>query len=324
MSAGGLTVQQQPITSTASQRFRQELAYSWRQVKRHRWMYAFLLPTLLYFIIFHYIPMYGIVIAFKDYSPFVGIADSPWVGLKHFERFFQSIFFSRLLRNTLFLNVYSLIFGFPLSIVLALMLNEVRSHLFRRTIQTVSYLPYFISTVVVVGMIVNFLSTSGLVNIIIKKTGALAKPFLSDPRWFRSVYVATGIWQNVGWGSVIYLAALASIDPQLYDAAMVDGAGRFQKIWHISLPSILPVIMILLLFNLGGLLSVGFEKVVLLYNPAVYETADVISTYVYRAGLLGQQLSFGTAVGLFNSIVNLVLLTLFNQLAKRFGQQSLW
>ncbi len=324
MSADDLTLRQQLKTSTSSERFRQELAYAWRQVKRHRWMYAFLLPTLLYFIIFHYVPMYGIVISFKDYSPFVGIADSPWVGLKHFERFFQSIFFFRLLRNTLLLNVYSLIFGFPLSIILALMLNEVRSSFFRRTSQTVSYLPYFISTVVVVGMIVNFLSTSGLVNIIIKEFWGQTTPFLSDPRWFRSVYVASGIWQNVGWGSIIYLAALAGIDPQLYDAAEVDGAGRFQKIRHISLPSILPVIMILLLFNLGSLLSVGFEKVVLLYNPAVYETGDVISTYVYRAGLLGQQFSFGTAVGLFNAIVNLVLLTVFNRLAKRFGQQSLW
>jgi putative aldouronate transport system permease protein len=297
------------------------LARIWQQ----RWLYLLVAPAIVYFLVFCYVPMYGLIIAFKDYSPFVGFWESRWVGLEHFRQFFSSIYFWRLLRNTVLLNLYGLIFGFPIPIILALLLNEVGNSTFKRIVQTCSYMPYFVSTVVVAGMIVNFLSpTTGIVNNVLKALGFEPIPFLTRPEWFRPVYVASGIWQGAGWGSIIYLAALAGIDPSLYDAAKVDGANRLQRMRYVSIPGIMPTIMVLLLLNLGSMLSVGFEKVFLLYNPRTYETADVFSTYVYRAGLIGQQWGFGTAVGLFNSVANLILLALFNYLARKAGQQSLW
>lgn len=297
------------------------LARIWQQ----RWLYLLVAPAIVYFLVFCYVPMYGLIIAFKDYSPFVGFWESRWVGLAHFRQFFSSIYFWRLLRNTVLLNFYGLIFGFPVPIILALLLNEVGNSTFKRIVQTCSYMPYFVSTVVVAGMIVNFLSpTTGIVNNVLKVLGFEPIPFLTRPEWFRPVYVASGIWQGAGWGSIIYLAALAGIDPSLYDAAKVDGANRLQRMRYVSIPGIMPTIMVLLLLNLGSMLSVGFEKVFLLYNPRTYETADVFSTYVYRAGLIGQQWGFGTAVGLFNSVANLILLALFNYLARKAGQQSLW
>ena len=301
----------------------------WRSLKgnivRHPWLYLMVLPAIVYYLIFAYAPMFGVVVAFKRFNAFTGIWDSPWVGLTHFETFFNSIYFARLIRNTLLLNVYGLLVGFPAPIILALMLNEIIHPKYKRAIQTLTYLPYFISTVVVTGIIINFLSPStGIVNFVIRSVGLQAIPFLNEPGWFRHVYVWSDVWQWIGWSSIIYLAALAAIDPTLYESASIDGAGRFAKMRFISIPGIMPVIMVILLLSLGSLMSVGFEKVYLLYNPSTYETADVISTYVYRAGLQGGRYDFGTAVGLFNSLVALVLLVTVNWLARRFNQQSLW
>jgi putative aldouronate transport system permease protein len=302
-----------------------EFAYAWKQIRRRPWLYAMVAPAVIYFLVFNYVPMYGTIIAFKDYQVFRGISASPWAGLEHFDRFYHSIFFWRLLRNTFLLSFFTILVGFPAPILLALALNEVNNGLYKRLTQTVTYFPHFISTVIVAGLVINLLSpTVGPVNAAIKALGFAPISFLNDPSWFRPVYVGSIVWQETGWGSIIYLAALAAIDPQLYDAAEVDGAGRFQKIRDVSLPGILPVIMVLLLLNLGYLLSVGFERVFLLYNPTTYQTADVYSTYVYRAGLLGQQFSYGTAIGLFNAIVSFVLLVVFNRIARRLGQQTLW
>jgi putative aldouronate transport system permease protein len=284
-----------------------------------------LAPTLLYFAVFNYVPMYGLIIAFKEYQPVQGIWASPWVGLAQFDRFFHSIYFWRLLQNTFLLNLYSLLVGFPAPILLALALNEIGRAHFKRAVQTVTYFPHFVSTVVVAGITINLLSpVAGPVNALLKDVGFTPISFLNEPGWFPPVYVGSAVWQNLGWNSIIYLAALATIDPQLYDAAAVDGASRLQRVRNVSLPGIMPVIVVLLLLNLGSLLSIGFERVFLLYNPSTYATADVYSTYVYRAGLLGQQFSFGAAVGLFNAFVNFVLLVLLNSMARRMGQQTLW
>jgi len=296
-----------------------------KALRRHYWLYLMVLPTVVYFTLFAYLPMGGVVIAFKRFNPFVGILKSPWVGFAHFTRFFSSIYFGRLVRNTVVLNLYNLAVGFPAPIILALLLNEVKRPWFKRLVQSITYLPYFISTVVITGIIINFLSpTVGVVNQIIRALGAEPIEFLNQPQWFRHVYVWTDVWQFVGWGSIIYLAALSGIDPTLYESAEIDGAGRLAKVWHISLPGILPTIMVILLLSLGYMLSIGFEKVFLLYNPNTYVTADVISTYVFRTGLQGAQYDFGTAVGLFNSVVNLILLATFNGIARRLRQESLW
>lgn len=288
-------------------------------------LYLFFLPVAAYYVVFHYAPMYGVVIAFKDFGPFLGIRNSPWVGLEHFASFFSSIYFMRLVRNTFLLSVYSVFFGFPIPILLALLLNEMSNVGLRSLIQSLSYVPHFVSTVVVAGLIVTFLAPStGVVNAGIRLLGGEPVDFMRDAKWFRFVYVASGVWQEMGWGSIIYFAGLSSIDPQLYEAAQMDGAGRLRKVWHISLPGILPIVITMLLLNLGRLMSVGFEKVFLLYNAATYETADVISTYVYRSGLVNQQYSFAAAVGLFNSVVTLALLTMFNTIARRTSEYSLW
>jgi putative aldouronate transport system permease protein len=299
---------------------------AWRaDIKRHYWLYLMVLPAIVYYLLFHYLPMGGLIIAFKRFNAFTGLFASPWVGLLHFQRFFNSIFFLRLLQNTFILNIYNLAIGFPAPIILALMLNEVRHAFFKRVVQTASYLPYFISTVVITGIIINFLSPStGVVNNALKAMGFQTINFLNLPQWFRHVYVWTDVWQFIGWGSIIYLAALTGIDPTLYESAEMDGAGRLARMWYISIPCIMPTIMVILLLSLGNLLTVGFEKVFLLYNPNTYATADVISTYVYRAGLQGGQYDFGTAVGLFNSVVNLVLLASFNWIAGRMRQETLW
>lgn len=293
---------------------------------RKGWLlYLFFLPVALYYIIFHYAPMYGVIIAFKDFGVFLGIRNSPWVGLKHFQDFFSSVYFVRLIRNTFLLSFQSVLFGFPVPIIFALLLNELADVHYRSVVQSLSYIPHFISTVVVAGLVISFLAPStGVVNETLRILGQKRIDFMRDPKWFRFVYVASGIWQEMGWGSIIYFAGLSSIDPQLYEAAQMDGAGRMRKIWHISLPGILPIIMTLLLLNLGRLMTVGFEKVFLLYNEATYETADVISTYVYRSGLVYQQYSFAAAVGLFNSVVTLILLTMFNTVARRVSEYSLW
>jgi len=312
------------VVSSAQGGRRSWIKTAWRELRFHRWMYLMVIPGVVYFSIFAYAPMFGLVIAFKRFNAFTGIWDSPWVGLGNFKRFFQSIYFMRLIRNTVLINLYSLAVGFPAPIILALLLNEVTRPMFKRTVQTLSYLPHFVSTVVVTSIIINLLSMYGPINTLIGRLGLKAIPFMNRPEWFRHIYVWSGVWQGVGWGSIIYLAGLAGIDPMLYESAGIDGAGRLAKMWYISIPGILPTIMVLLLLSLGSMLSLGFEKIYLLYSPNTYETADVISTYVYRAGLLGGDYSFGTAVGLFNAVINVVLLALFNWLAGRLQQQTLW
>ncbi|NSW91848.1 MAG: sugar ABC transporter permease [Firmicutes bacterium] len=288
-------------------------------------LYLFIIPSLIYFIVFHYAPMYGVQIAFKDFIASKGIWGSPWVGFEHFQRFFNSYYFWMLIKNTVGINLYSLAVGFPVPIILALMLNEAKDDLFKRTVQTVTYAPHFISTVVMVGMIIAFLSPStGIVNKLIKALGGEPIAFMQEPQWFKTIYVFSGVWQDAGWGSIIYLAALAGIDPQLHEAAIMDGATRIQRIWHINIPGILPTVVILLILRTGSIMNIGFEKVFLMQNPLNMDTSDVISTYVYRSGLIQSQYSFSAAVGLFNSIINFDLLVLINSIARRVSETSLW
>ncbi|WP_336786199.1 ABC transporter permease [Paenibacillus sp. MMO-177] len=293
-------------------------------MKRHWGVYLMALPVLAYYIIFHYGPMYGLQIAFKDFQPSDGIWGSAWVGFKHFESFFNGIYFWRLITNTILLNLYELLFGFPAAIILALLLNEIRKSSFKRIVQSISYLPHFISIVVVAGMMVDFLSRTGLVNQLLASFGIQPIDFLKEEGWFRFLYVSSGVWQGVGWGSIIYLAAISGIDPTLYEAARIDGAGRWRQTLNVTLPGIMPTIIILLILQMGNMMSVGSEKVLLLYNPLTYSTADVISTYVYRKGVLEASYSFTAAVGLFNSIISFILIVAANKISRRFSETKLW
>jgi len=268
--------------------------------------------------------MGGILIAFKNYKPTKGIWGSQWVGFKYFEQIFSSYFIVRLFRNTLLINVYDLLFGFPAPIILALLFNELTSTKFRRVVQTVTYLPHFISQVVICGIIVTFLSGDGLVNQILNMLGKESVIFLQNPRYFRTIYVGSGIWQNVGYGTILYLAALSNVDPQLLDAAAIDGCNRFMRVWHVTLPGITPTIIIMLILRIGNMMNVGFEKIILLYNPSTYETADVLSSFVYRYGLLEGNFSYSTAVGLLNSVINFTLLVAVNYISRRVSEISLW
>lgn len=296
-----------------------------RKVLRNWELYIFILPAIIYFIVFCYIPMYGVQIAFRDFSAAKGIWGSTWAGFRHFERFFHSYFFGEIIGNTVSISLYGLIVGFPLPIFLALGLNELKNGVFKKTVQTVTYAPYFISTVVMCGMIVAFLSpTTGIINKMIEILGGEAVSFLSQAKWFQSVYVWSGVWQGTGWGSIIYLAALAGVDPQLHEAAIIDGATRIQRIRHINIPCIVPTMIVLLILSAGGILSVGYEKVLLLQNALNSETSEVISTYVYKTGLINAQYSFSTAVGLFNAIVNFFILAIVNMIARRINGTSLW
>jgi putative aldouronate transport system permease protein len=291
---------------------------------KHKYVYLMAVPILAYYIIFCYIPMYGVSIAFQDFSVKLGYFKSPWVGFKYFKEFFNSYYFWRLLKNTLLLNIYDLICGFPAPIILALLLNEVKNKWFKSTVQTISYLPHFISMVVICGMILDFTATDGLINTILSYFGVTPSNLMVKPELFRTIYIGSGIWQGVGWGSIIYLAALAGIDPQLYEAATIDGAGRWRQLWSVTIPGIAPTIIILLILRLGSMMSVGFEKIILLYNPMTYETADVISTFVYRKGLIDSDYSYSTAVGLFNSAISFVLIILANKFSRKFSETSLW
>ncbi|TNJ62688.1 sugar ABC transporter permease [Paenibacillus hemerocallicola] len=284
-----------------------------------------ILPVLIYYVVFHYVPMYGIIIAFKKFQPLKGILGSSWVGFRYFEEFFTAPYFWRLLKNTLLLSFYSLVWGFPAPVIFALLLNEVRHKLYKRLVQTVSYLPHFISIVVIAGMVVSFTGLrEGIVNQALVLIGMEPINFMAEPGWFRTIFVGSGIWQGFGWGSIIYLAAIAGIDPQLYEAAEMDGAGRWTRMWHITIPSLIPTIVIMFIMQMGHLMDIGVEKVLLLSNPLTYETADVISTFVYRRGVLNQDYSFATAVGLFNNVINLILLISVNALSRRLSQSSLW
>lgn len=291
---------------------------------RNRTVYLMAVPVVAFFLVFYYAPMFGLVISFKRFTPALGILGSPWVGLKYFQSFFDSYFAVRIIRNTVLISVLSLVWGFPAPIILALLVNEVRMASFKRAVQSLTYLPHFISLVVVCGLLLEFSQSGGLFNDLRGLFGGDPIPFFQDPRYFRGFYVASGIWQEIGWGSIIYLAALSAIDPQLYEAATIDGANRFRQLRHITLPSIAPTIVVLLILRLGQLMTVGHEKIILLYNPSIYETADVIATFVYRKGLLDFSWSYGTAVGLFNSLINLGLVVMANAISRRVNDTSLW
>lgn len=295
-----------------------------RDFALNKYLYAMMIPVIGYFAVFHYAPMYGALIAFKDYSPAKGVMGSDWIGLANFKDFFTSYYFWRILKNTLLISFYTLIFGFPAPIMLALLLNEVRSRVFKSFAQTVSYMPYFISLVVICGIIVSFTNSDGVINNLFTWFGYDGKAMLQKPGLFRPIYVLSEIWQKIGWESIIYIAALTAIDQEQYEAARMDGASRLKQMWHITLPGILPTISIMFILRMGNMLNVGFEKIILLYNSVTYETADVISSFVYRKGLLEFSFSYSTAVGLFNSVVNLTLLIVANRVTRKLSESSLW
>jgi len=295
-----------------------------KSLNRDKLLWVMLLPGLIWYAVFLYAPMYGLVIAFKDFSPFKGILASKWVGLRWFNQFYNSQFFWQLIRNTLLLNIYNLIFGFPLPIVLAVMVTEVRNKYYKKITQTITYLPYFISQVIAVGILVNLFNMSGVVNQAVRFFGGEPINFMARPEWFRTLYVGSGIWQYTGWNSIIFIAALTGVDPELYEAAVVDGASKIKQIVHISIPTILPTIIIMLILNLGRILSVGYEKIIIMYNPMTYETADVINSYVYRRGIASGEFSFGTAVGLFQSVVNCIFIFIANYTSRKISDISLW
>ncbi|MBD2860485.1 MULTISPECIES: ABC transporter permease [Paenibacillus] len=297
---------------------------SLRDLKINKYVYLMLIPVITYYVVFYYVPMYGLQIAFKDFSPGLGMWDSPWVGFQHFESFFNSYYFWRLLRNTLLLSLYELLFAFPASIILALLLNELRSAALKRVVQTVTYMPHFISIVVISGMLVDFLARDGLINNVLAWFGFEPIAFLRESSWFRTIFVSSNIWQNIGWGSIIYLSAMSSIDPSLYEASRVDGASRWKQTLHVTLPGIMPTVVILLILQIGSFMSVGTEKILLLYNSTTYETADVIGTFVYRKGILESDFSYSAAVGLFNAIINFTLLVLANAISRRTSDNKLW
>jgi len=290
----------------------------------HRDYYLMLLPAVVYVIIFCYVPMYGLQIAFKNFKMSLGFAGSKWVGFEHFINFFNGYNFWSLLKNTLVLSVYQLLVGFPIPIIIALIINELKGK-YKRVVQTVLYAPHFISTVVLVGMITIMFSVSnGVVNTVLSEMGFDKVYFMGSPKYFRHLYVWSGVWQSMGWNAIIYLAALSGIDPGLHEAASLDGASRLQRIRHINLPSILPTIMITLILQIGRLLSVGYEKVYLLQTDLNIELSEVISTYVYKRGIINTNYSFSTAVGLFNNVINIILLILANQISKKITKSSLF
>nr|WP_144939143.1 ABC transporter permease subunit [Paenibacillus sp. 32O-W] len=283
------------------------------------------LPCVLYYIIFKYVPIFGIAIAFKDYNMYKGVFASNWVGFKYFRMFFDSPDFFPIIRNTFLLGFYKLLFGFPAPIILALLINEVRNSFYKRFVQTVSYLPHFISNVVVAGIVVMFLSpSSGMVNRLLEMFGMDKINFMVEASWFRTIYVTSDIWQHVGWGTIIYLAALTAIDPQLYEASRIDGANRWQQTLHITLPGIAPAIVILLILDIGKIIEIGFEKVYLLSSPVTYETADILSTYVYRTGLANGNYSYATAIDLFTGIISFIFIIGANQISKKVSEHSIW
>ncbi|MGG1515383.1 ABC transporter permease subunit [Paenibacillus oryzisoli] len=296
----------------------------WRAYLRNYDLYLMLVPVLAYYVIFQLQPIYGLQIAFKDFSASLGIWDSPWVGFAHFERFFSSYYFGRLLSNTIEISLYALVVGFPMPILLALLLNEVRWLKLKKFIQNVTYFPHFVSVIVVAGMINVFTSPDGLINTVASWFGAEKSSLLTNPAYFKTIYVISHVWQHTGWNAIIYIAALASINPELYEAATIDGASRLKRILHVSLPGIFSTIIVLFILQIGSLLDVGFQKILLLQNPLNLEASDVISTYVYRTGILQGNYSLSTAVGLFNTLINVTLLVTANTVIKRFTKNSLW
>ena len=294
-------------------------------VKREWQIYALLAPTIIWFLIFSYKPMVGLQIAFKDYSIFRGIAGSPWVGFEHFDTLFGNDQFLRAVKNTMMISLLSLCFGFPVPIILALMFNEITHHVYKRTAQTIVYLPHFVSTVIIAGIVITAFSPSaGIVNTFLTWLGLDPVYFLIKPEWFRPIFIGSGIWQEAGFSSIVFLAAIAGVSPSLYESAVVDGASRWQMMWRITLPAILPTIIIMLIIRIGNLLEVSFELIILLYQPATYETADVINTMIYRQGLQGAQYDVAAAAGLFNAVVAFILVMSANAISKRYSRTSLW
>ncbi len=294
-------------------------------IKRDYELYLFLAPAIIIILIFHYVPIYGLLMAFQDFNPIDGYAGSEFVGLKHFIDFFSDPFAFRVISNTVILGSMLMIWGFTPPILLALSINELSNMKFKRVVQSISYLPHFVSTVIIVGMLFRLFSVDGgLINSLLKLMGRKTVNFTVLPEWFRPLYIMSSLWQSVGWGSILYLAALTGINPELYEAAYVEGANRFRRIWHISLPGIMPTIIILLILNVRVIVNIGLEKVLLMYNPAIYKTADVIATYVYRKGILGSSQSYASAIGFFNSIVALLMVLLVNTVARKVSETSLW
>jgi len=294
-------------------------------MKREWQLYAMLLPTIIWLLVFLYKPMYGLQIAFKDYSVFRGVAGSPWVGFEHFDTLFNNDQFLRALKNTIIMSLYGLLFGFPVPIFLALMFNEVLNQTFKKSAQTIVYLPHFISSVIIAGIVItSFSPSAGIVNTILGWFGVDSIYFLTKPEWFRPIFIGTGIWQEAGFQSIVYLAAIAGVSPTLYESAVVDGASRWQMMWKITIPSIMATIIIMLIIRIGNILEISFEMIILLYQPATYETADVVNTFIYRQGLQGGQYDFAAAAGLFNAIVAFVLVMTANTISKRYSRTSLW
>ncbi len=307
---------QQPAT-----RFKRSL----RRVWAAKYLYLMFLPVMLYYLIFRYTPMAGLAIAFKDFNAFLGFAKSKWVGLKFFEQFISSIYLWRLIRNTLLINFYDLVINFPASIILALMLNEVQSRRFKKVTQTITYMPYFISSVVIASMLVQFLSpSSGLINNIIAALGGERQYFMTQPEAFRGVYTLMNLWKNIGWNSIIFLAAMSGINNELYEACIVDGGGHWRRMWNVTLPGIASTIVVLIIMRLGHVMDAGYETILLLQNNANLETSDVIGTYVYRRGLKGGEYSYATAVGMMQSVIGFTLVIGANYLSRRYSETSLW
>ncbi|SHO52921.1 ABC transporter permease [Anaerocolumna xylanovorans] len=294
------------------------------ELKTNIWLYMMFLPVFIWYLLFSYLPMGGMVIAFQKYDIVKGILHSPWVGFRNFKILFDDPYFFRLFRNTLLMNVYGLVFGFPLPIILAIAFNEIRRKKFKKITQTISYLPYFISSVVVMSMVIQFVSTTGLVNVFLNHLGIKSIHFLQEAKYFRTIFISTGIWQGTGFGAIIYMAALAGISNDQYEAATVDGAGKFQKMMYITLPGLAPTIVIMLLINLGSILNVGHERIILLYNPSIYETADVFNSYIYREGILNRRYSYGQAMTIFQNVVGFALVYMANKITRKLDGTTLW
>lgn len=295
-----------------------------KDFKMNKYKYLIVLPIILYLLIFNYKPMYGLIIAFKNYRVSLGFADSPWVGLDHFKAFFNDVYFTRLLRNTFTISGLSILFGFPAPIILALLINEVRNHRFKRLVQTITYMPHFISIVIVCGLLTAYSQSNGVFNDIIAFFGGQRVNLLAKENMFYPIYIISGIWQQAGWSSIIYLAAITGIDQEQYEAAKVDGAGKFRQMVSITLPGLKSTIIVLLILQMGSILSVGYEKILLLYQPLTYSVADVISTYVYRRGIIDANYSYSTAIGLFNSVVNISFLLITNRISKKVNETGLF
>ena len=299
-------------------------ARTWKIIRKNKAVYLMVLPVIIYYILFHYKPMYGIIISFMDYNPRRGVSGSQWVGMKHFIDFFTGPYFWRLLGNTLKLSLSTLIFGFPVPIILALLINELHNKKFSKAVQTITYMPHFVSMVVLCAMVRQFVGANGFITNFLSMFGYDGGNLLNHGEYWIPIYVISNIWQGAGWGSIVYLAALTGIDSELYDAAKVDGANRWKQTLNVTIPCLLPTIIIMLIMRVGQIMGVGYEKTILLYNEGIYDVADIISTYVYRRGLLDRQFSFSTAVGLFNSVVNFILVIGANQISKKTTETSLW